>query len=189
MDLKSILWYVVLTSITGAYFVALAGVRSAKVHDVSHHARRMSIACTVVGIWLIAYILKQLVFGGGAVRRNPSAVLDDVSPYICSTHVVRPDHDRSGRLQPLHGLASLALWQCRRHGCRYDHASKTRPSPHLDILRHNRDRLSGLYDAFRLAQGIIIWITRLPNRNAAGSAPSSMMKHTIAQDEASCVVF
>lgn len=63
MDLKSILWYVVLTSITGAYFVALAGVRSAKVHEVSHHSRRMIIACTVVGIWLIAYMLKQSLFG------------------------------------------------------------------------------------------------------------------------------
>ncbi len=63
MDFKSILWYAVLTSITGAYFVALAGVRSAKAHDVPHHARRMIIACTVVGIWLIAYVLKQALFG------------------------------------------------------------------------------------------------------------------------------
>lgn len=63
MDLKSFLWYAVLTSITGAYFVALAGVRSAKSHDVTHHSRRMIIACTVVGIWLVAYVLKQLIFG------------------------------------------------------------------------------------------------------------------------------
>ena len=63
MDLKSFLWYAVLTSITGAYFVALAGVRSAKSHDVSHHSRRMIIACTVVGIWLVAYVLKQVIFG------------------------------------------------------------------------------------------------------------------------------
>jgi uncharacterized membrane protein YozB (DUF420 family) len=63
MDLKSFLWYAVLTSITGAYFVALAGVRAAKSHDVSHHSRRMIIACTVVGIWLVAYVLKQVIFG------------------------------------------------------------------------------------------------------------------------------
>lgn len=63
MDLKSFLWYAVLTSITGAYFVALAGVRSAKSHDVSHHSRRMIIACTVAGIWLVAYVLKQVIFG------------------------------------------------------------------------------------------------------------------------------
>jgi len=63
MDLKSFLWYAVLTSITGAYFVALAGVRAAKSHDVTHHSRRMIIACTVVGIWLVAYVLKQVIFG------------------------------------------------------------------------------------------------------------------------------
>jgi uncharacterized membrane protein YozB (DUF420 family) len=63
MDLKSFLWYAVLTSITGAYFVALAGVRAAQSHDVSHHSRRMIIACTVVGIWLVAYVLKQVIFG------------------------------------------------------------------------------------------------------------------------------
>ena len=63
MDLKSFLWEAVLTSITGADFGALAGVRSAKSHDVSHQSRRMIIACTVVGIWLVAYVLKQVIFG------------------------------------------------------------------------------------------------------------------------------
>ncbi len=63
MELNSILWYAVLTSITGAYFITLAGVRSAKSHDVSHHSRRMIIACTVVGIWLVAYVMKQVLFG------------------------------------------------------------------------------------------------------------------------------
>jgi uncharacterized membrane protein YozB (DUF420 family) len=63
MDLKSILWYAVLSSITAAYLVALAGVRAAKAHDVPHHARRMIIACTIVGIWLIAYVSKQVLFG------------------------------------------------------------------------------------------------------------------------------
>ncbi len=63
MELKSILWYAVLSSITGAYFIALAGVHAAKTHDVSHHSRRMIIACTVVGIWLVAYVMKQVLFG------------------------------------------------------------------------------------------------------------------------------
>lgn len=63
MDLKSFLWYAVLTAITGAYFVALAGVRAARSHDVPHHSRRMIIACTVVGMWLVAYVLKQIIFG------------------------------------------------------------------------------------------------------------------------------
>lgn len=63
MDLKSLLWYGVLASITAAYLVAMAGVRSAKQHDVSHHSRRMIVACTIIGIWLVAYVLKQVLFG------------------------------------------------------------------------------------------------------------------------------
>ena len=63
MDLKSLLWYGVLGSMTGAYLIALFGVRAAQHHDVPHHARRMTIAATIVGIWLIAYVLKQLLFG------------------------------------------------------------------------------------------------------------------------------
>lgn len=63
MDLKSWLWYGALTSITAAYLVAMAGVRSAKQHEVSHHSRRMIVACTIVGIWLVAYVLKQVLFG------------------------------------------------------------------------------------------------------------------------------
>ena len=63
VDIKTMLWYGVLVSITGAYLTALSGVRSAKQHDVPHHSRRMIIACTIVGIWLIAYVCKQVVFG------------------------------------------------------------------------------------------------------------------------------
>lgn len=71
MDLKAILWYAILTSVTAAYLVALAGVRSAKQHDVPHHSRRMLIACTIIGIWLVSYVAKQLLvgrerFGGSA---------------------------------------------------------------------------------------------------------------------------
>ena len=63
MDMKTWLWYGVLTSITAAYLVAMAGVRSAKQHEVSHHSRRMIVACTIVGSWLVAYVLKQVLFG------------------------------------------------------------------------------------------------------------------------------
>ena len=72
MDLKTILWYGVLGSITTAYVVAMAGVRAAKVHDVPHHSRRMIIACTIVGIWLIAYVTKQLLFGREQFGGTPS---------------------------------------------------------------------------------------------------------------------
>ena len=63
MDFKTILWYLVLTSLTVAYLVVLAGVRAAKSHDVSHHSHRMIVGCTIVGIWLVAYVLKQALFG------------------------------------------------------------------------------------------------------------------------------
>ena len=56
MDVKTLLWYGVLISITGAYLVALSGVRSAKQRDVTVHSRRMIIACSIVGIWLVAQI-------------------------------------------------------------------------------------------------------------------------------------
>ena len=63
MDMKTMLWYGILISITGAYLTALNGVRSAKHHDVPHHSRQMVIACSIVGIWLVAYISKQGLFG------------------------------------------------------------------------------------------------------------------------------
>ena len=63
MDLKTIVWYGVLLSITAAYLVALAGARSARHHEVSAHARHMIRAGTVVGIWLVVYVTKQLLFG------------------------------------------------------------------------------------------------------------------------------
>lgn len=63
MDAKTLLWYGVLASLTAAYLVTLAGVRSARQHDVAYHSRLMIRACTIVGIWLVAYVLKQLVFG------------------------------------------------------------------------------------------------------------------------------
>jgi len=63
MDLKSMLWYGVLISLTAAYLVAMAGVRAAKQHQVAHHSRRMIVSCTIVGIWLVAYVLKQALFG------------------------------------------------------------------------------------------------------------------------------
>jgi uncharacterized membrane protein YozB (DUF420 family) len=63
MDLKTILWYGVLVSMTGAYLTAMAGVWSAKQHEVIRHSRLMVVACTVVGVWLVAYVSKQVLFG------------------------------------------------------------------------------------------------------------------------------
>lgn len=63
MDFKTILWYGVLASVTAGYLVAMAGVKAARQHDVPHHSRRMIIACTIIGIWLVAYVAKQVLFG------------------------------------------------------------------------------------------------------------------------------
>ncbi|MFY9269848.1 MAG: DUF420 domain-containing protein, partial [Candidatus Manganitrophaceae bacterium] len=69
---KTVLWYGVLISITAAYLVALAGVRSAKRREVEQHSRRMIIACTVVGIWLVAYVAKQVLFGRETFNGTPA---------------------------------------------------------------------------------------------------------------------
>jgi putative membrane protein len=62
-DLKSILWYTVLSGITLAYLILMFGVRSAKRHNVAYHSKAMIYACSIVGIWLVAYVSKQLLFG------------------------------------------------------------------------------------------------------------------------------
>lgn len=63
MEFKDILWYSVLISITVAYLISLWGVRAAKHHDVKHHSRWMITACTIVGLWLVGYVTKQVLFG------------------------------------------------------------------------------------------------------------------------------
>lgn len=63
MDTKSLLWYTVLGSLTLGYLIAMAGVRSAKKHNLLHHSRHMMTACTIVGLWLVAYVVKQVLFG------------------------------------------------------------------------------------------------------------------------------
>lgn len=63
MDVKTILWYLVLSSLTVAYVIMLTGIHAARSHDVPHHSYRMIAGCTIVGMWLVAYVLKQLLFG------------------------------------------------------------------------------------------------------------------------------
>jgi uncharacterized membrane protein YozB (DUF420 family) len=87
MDLKSLLWYGVLTSITAAYLVAMAVVRSAQQHEVSHYARHMIVACAIVWIRLVAYVVKQILFGheqfGGPGRNYGSLYAPSFSVH-CS---------------------------------------------------------------------------------------------------------
>lgn len=63
MELKDLLWCGVLGSITGAYLISLWGIGAAKQHNVPKHSRLMVITCTIIGIWLVAYVTKQFLFG------------------------------------------------------------------------------------------------------------------------------
>jgi|CXWL01.1.fsa_nt_gi uncharacterized membrane protein YozB (DUF420 family) len=72
MEMKQFLWYSVLGSVTLGYLIAMVGIRAAKQHDVSHHSRHMITACAIVGIWLIAYVAKQMVFGREVFPGTPT---------------------------------------------------------------------------------------------------------------------
>ena len=61
--MKDLIWYGIIGSITVAYGFALGGVRAARRHDVTHHSRWMVTACTIVGLWLVGYVTKQVLFG------------------------------------------------------------------------------------------------------------------------------
>ena len=63
MGIDDLLWGLVLIGMTVAYGMTVIGVRAAKRHDVSSHRKWMTIACVLVGIWLFAYVAKQVLFG------------------------------------------------------------------------------------------------------------------------------
>lgn len=71
MELHDFLWYGVLGGVSGAYFMALLGVRAAKRHEVKKHSWFMLATCTIVGIWLVAYVTKQLLFGRDQFPGSP----------------------------------------------------------------------------------------------------------------------
>lgn len=72
MELHDILWYSVLGSITGAYLLSLYGLRAAKHHKTATHSRLMVITCGIVGIWLVAYVTKQVLFGRDHFPGSPT---------------------------------------------------------------------------------------------------------------------
>ncbi len=63
MGIIDLLWGLVLVGMTVAFGMALIGVRAAKRHDVTSHRKWMTVSCVLVGIWLVAYVTKQLMFG------------------------------------------------------------------------------------------------------------------------------
>ncbi len=72
MTIDDVIWYGVLSSMTIAYAMAMVGVRAAKQHDVAHHSQWMIAACSLVGLWLVGYVTKQVIFGrdqfGGSIE-------------------------------------------------------------------------------------------------------------------------
>ena len=63
MRIEDLLWGMVLMGMTVAYGMTFIGVHAAKRHDVKSHKKWMTIACVLVGVWLVAYVLKQVMFG------------------------------------------------------------------------------------------------------------------------------
>ena len=63
MDMVDQLWGLVLIGMTVAYGMMCIGVQAAKRHDVNAHRKWMTISCLLVGIWVIAYVTKQVLFG------------------------------------------------------------------------------------------------------------------------------
>ena len=61
--MQDLLWGMVLVAMTLAYGLTLTGVKAAKRHDVASHKKWMTISCGLVGLWLVAYVIKQLIFG------------------------------------------------------------------------------------------------------------------------------
>ena len=80
MELNSWWWYGVLISLTAACLIAMAGVRSAKQHAIGPHSRRMIGACTIVGIWLVAYLSQQFLFGRERFGGTPAAYWSPYAP-------------------------------------------------------------------------------------------------------------
>ncbi len=63
MSIGDLLWGLALVGMTVAYGMTFLGVRAAKRHDVNSHRRWMTLACALVGIWLLAYVSKQMILG------------------------------------------------------------------------------------------------------------------------------
>jgi len=63
MNIDNVLWGMVLVGMTGAYGIALFGVRAAKQHEVASHRQWMMVSCVLVVVWLLAYVTKQFLFG------------------------------------------------------------------------------------------------------------------------------
>lgn len=60
--MKTVLWPSGLVGITVTYLLTLKDMGTAHRHHVTRHSRFVISACTIVGLWLVAYVSEQLVF-------------------------------------------------------------------------------------------------------------------------------
>ena len=63
MEAEDFIWYGIICTITVAYAFTLGGVRAARRHNITHHSRWMVTACTIVSLWLLGYVTKQVFWG------------------------------------------------------------------------------------------------------------------------------
>jgi len=68
MDAKMIMWTSVLVGLTIAYGVACLGAYEARKGNVQPHSRWMLTMSTMIGIWLVAYLMKLQLFGNEQFR-------------------------------------------------------------------------------------------------------------------------
>jgi len=73
MPIENGSWALVLVGMTLAYSLSLFGSRAAKRHDVAAHGKWMMVIWGLVGLWLVAYVTKQMLVGrdqvGGTVQQ------------------------------------------------------------------------------------------------------------------------
>jgi uncharacterized membrane protein YozB (DUF420 family) len=61
MVIENLLCGVVLIGMTLAFGLSPLGVRAAKRHDVNAHEKCLIVFCGPVGLWLVAYVTKQML--------------------------------------------------------------------------------------------------------------------------------
>jgi uncharacterized membrane protein YozB (DUF420 family) len=86
LDAKLVFWCVALANLCAIVVFALTGVRAVRRGDVRTHRRRMLLAASLVGLFLVSYLLKVAVLG--REDRSLWTALDRTVLYIHETFVV-----------------------------------------------------------------------------------------------------
>src|SRR5262245_42112950 len=86
MDAKLVFWCVVLANLGAIVGFAATGVQAVRRGDVRTHRRRMLTAASLVGLFLVSYLLKVAVLG--REDRSLWSSLDRTVLYVHETFVV-----------------------------------------------------------------------------------------------------